>query len=150
MIVALPPLIEIVKSTGLDFRIKASVFCQVTTRNRALVFKNMGVDKIVVDEALVREMQEETGLEVAPLELLTVFDRIERQEGDVTFHYVIVDYRCRRLSGEVRAGSDALEARWAAPEDLDGLDLTPKAREVVAQAVRLAEAEALATAAEQE
>jgi collagenase-like PrtC family protease len=55
VIVALPPLIEIVKSTGLDFRIKASVFCQVTTGNRALVFKKMGVDKIVIDEALVRD-----------------------------------------------------------------------------------------------
>jgi ADP-ribose pyrophosphatase YjhB (NUDIX family) len=87
-----------------------------------------------LEEALVREMEEETGLEVEPVELLGVFDRIERAGGTVTRHYVIVDYLCRWRAGEARAGSDALEAAWAAPENLEGFDLPPKAREVVALA----------------
>jgi mutator protein MutT len=89
-----------------------------------------------LDEALVREMREETGLEVEPLELLTVFDRIQRDGGQVLYHYVIVDYLCRWLSGEARAASDALEVAWAAPDELDRYDLPPKAFEVVQDALR--------------
>jgi len=87
-----------------------------------------------LEQALVREMQEETGLVVEPLELLTVFDRIEREAGQVVYHYVIVDYLCRLVSGEARAASDALDAAWVAPSELQGYDLPPKALEVVQQA----------------
>ncbi len=89
-----------------------------------------------LEQALVREMAEETGLEVEPLELLTVFDRIERDGDRVVFHYVIADYLCRCLSGTARAGSDALEVRWVGPEELEQLDLTAKALEVVQEAFR--------------
>jgi mutator protein MutT len=89
-----------------------------------------------LEEALVREMEEETSLRVEPLEVLTVFDRIERDGERVVYHYVIVDYLCRWLSGEARAGSDALDAAWATPEQLAGYDLPPKALEVVEDAFR--------------
>jgi ADP-ribose pyrophosphatase YjhB (NUDIX family) len=91
-----------------------------------------------LDEALVREMREETGLEVEPLELLTVFDRIQRDGARVLYHYVIVDYLCRWLSGEARAASDALEVAWATPEELERYDLPAKALEVVQEAFRRA------------
>jgi ADP-ribose pyrophosphatase YjhB (NUDIX family) len=87
-------------------------------------------------EALVREMREETSLDVEPLELLTVFDRIERDGERVAYHYVIVDYLCRVRSGEARAGSDALELAWALPRDLERYDLPAKALEVVEDALR--------------
>jgi ADP-ribose pyrophosphatase YjhB (NUDIX family) len=91
-----------------------------------------------LDEALVREMREETGLEVEPLELLTVFDRIQRDGARVLYHYVIVDYLCRWLSGEARAASDALEVAWATPEELERYDLPAKALEVVRDAFQRA------------
>jgi 8-oxo-dGTP diphosphatase len=84
-----------------------------------------------LEEALVREMREETALEVEPLEVLTVFDRIQRTDGRVVYHYVIVDYLCRWRGGEARAGSDALEVAWARPSELPAFDLPPKAMEVV-------------------
>jgi mutator protein MutT len=84
-----------------------------------------------LEQALVREMREETGLEVEPVELLTVFDRIERDGPRVVYHYVIVDYLCRLRAGEARAGSDALEVAWAGPAELDRYDLPAKALEVV-------------------
>lgn len=87
-------------------------------------------------EALVREMREETGLEVEPLELLTAFDRIEREGEQVRYHYVIVDYLCRLRSGEARAASDALDVAWAKPEELERYDLRAKALEVVQDALR--------------
>jgi mutator protein MutT len=93
-----------------------------------------------LEQTLVREMKEETGLEVEPIEMLTVFDRIEREGEEVVFHYVIVDYLCHHVSGEAQAGSDALEARWVAPEELEPLDLTAKALEVVREAFRLSRA----------
>jgi mutator protein MutT len=97
-------------------------------------------------EALVRELAEETALRVEPVELLTVFDRVERDAEGVVYHFVIVDYLCRWVSGEARAGSDAREAAWAAPEELDAYDLPEKAREVVEDAVRRAAAGAGALA----
>ena len=47
-----------------------------------------------LEDAVVREVQEETGLTVAPREVVTVFDRIERDGEAVRYHYVIVDYLC--------------------------------------------------------
>ncbi len=89
-------------------------------------------------EALVREMQEETGLRVEPLEVLTVADRIEREAGRVLHHFVIVDYLCRWISGQARAGSDALEAAWASADEIAAYDLPPQALEVVMDAFRRA------------
>lgn len=98
-----------------------------------------------LEEALVREMKEETDLSVRPVDLLTVFDRIERDPGgEVTYHYVIVDYLCEYVSGTPHAGSDALEAAWAGPGDLDRFDLPPKALEVVREAFVRAAARGLA------
>ncbi len=88
-----------------------------------------------LEQAVVREMEEETGVQVEPVEVLTVFDRIDRDGGRVTYHYVIVDYLCRWRSGEPRAASDALEVAWASAEELPRYDLPPKALEVVRDAL---------------
>jgi mutator protein MutT len=87
-------------------------------------------------EALVRELREETGLIVRPLELLTVVDRIERADGRVSYHYVIVDYLCEPVSGRLAAASDADDAVFALPEELQAYDLTPAALEVVRDGLR--------------
>jgi 8-oxo-dGTP diphosphatase len=84
-----------------------------------------------LQEALVREMQEETGLVVRPREVVLVFDRIEKVEGIVQYHYVIVDYRCDYVSGELRAGSDAEGVALAGLEDLPGYDLPKQAYDLV-------------------
>jgi mutator protein MutT len=89
-----------------------------------------------LEEAVVRELEEETGLCVAPRELLSVFDRIHRETGRVAYHYVIVDYLCERISGELRAGSDAAEVALAAPSEFDAYDLPDKARELALEGLR--------------
>jgi mutator protein MutT len=91
-----------------------------------------------LEDAVVREIQEETGLTVRPLALLTVFDRIDRDQSGVHYHYVILDYLCEWISGELCAGSDAAEAAWAAPGELAGYDLPQKALEVVTDGFRRA------------
>src|SRR5580698_2274667 len=69
-----------------------------------------------VGEALtagvVREVQEETGLMVEPLELIELLDRIHRDGERVRYHYVIADYLCRVIGGELKAASDADAVRW--------------------------------------
>jgi len=97
-----------------------------------------------LEHALVREMAEETGLKVEPLEVLTVFDRIEREGAEVAFHHVIVDYLCRRVSGEARAASDALEVAWATADELGRYDLTEKALAVVGDGFRRSDKRGLA------
>jgi 8-oxo-dGTP diphosphatase len=89
-----------------------------------------------LEEALVREMKEETAVRVKPLDVLTVFDRIEKVGEQVRYHYVIVDYLCEYLGGEARAASDAQDVAWVARRDLEGFDLPGKAREVVEEAFR--------------
>ena len=84
-----------------------------------------------------RELKEETGLEVEPLAMLTVFDRIMRGGADgqrVRYHYVIVDYVCRRKRGRLVPASDVLDARWVRREDLPLYQLTDKATSVIRQA----------------
>lgn len=77
-----------------------------------------------VREAAVREAAEETGLIVEPGELLGVFDRVLRDvEQRVQYHYVLIDFLCRVVGGELRAASDAAEARWFADSELEGLGL---------------------------
>jgi ADP-ribose pyrophosphatase YjhB (NUDIX family) len=93
-----------------------------------------------LEQALVREMREETRLAVEPVEVLTVFDRIDRDGDEVAYHYVIVDFLCRWVAGEAVAGSDALEVAWLRREDLAAHDVPPKAVEVVENALRRAAA----------
>jgi 8-oxo-dGTP diphosphatase len=85
-----------------------------------------------VHEAAIREAQEETGLTVQPGELLGVFDRVIRDEKDqVRYHYVLIDFLCRRIGGEVMAGGDADEARWFTQEEATKLSLAKDTAEVV-------------------
>ncbi len=63
-------------------------------------------------EGVVREVREETGLEVEPIELVEILDRIHREGGRVRYHYVIADFLCRVTGGELRAASDADAVRW--------------------------------------
>jgi ADP-ribose pyrophosphatase YjhB (NUDIX family) len=84
-------------------------------------------------EAARRELKEETGLEVEPLEVITVFDRIMHDGQRVKYHYVIVDYACRLKGGRLRPGSDVLDARWVRRKDLPQYHLTEMATKVVGQ-----------------
>ena len=61
---------------------------------------------------VVREVQEETGLVVEPVELVELLDRIHREGERVRYHYVIADYLCRVTGGTLLAASDADAVRW--------------------------------------
>ena len=89
-------------------------------------------------EGVVRELLEETGLEVRVLELIEVFERIFRDaDGRLQYHYVIADYLCERLAGEPQPGGDVTEVAFAAENDLARFELTPTATRVVKKAFAL-------------
>lgn len=61
---------------------------------------------------VIREVREETGLTVEPVELIELLDRIHREGERVRYHYVIADYLCRVVDGALQASSDADAVRW--------------------------------------
>ena len=63
-------------------------------------------------EAVAREVREETGLLVEPVELIELLDRIHRDGERVRYHYVLADYLCRVSGGTLLAASDADAVRW--------------------------------------
>ncbi|MEN3048154.1 MAG: NUDIX hydrolase [Candidatus Caldarchaeales archaeon] len=79
--------------------------------------------------AVVREVREETGLEVEVIRVVDVVDVFWRAEdGSVVEHFVIVDFLCDVVGGSLAAGSDALEARWFGPDEVEGLEMTESTR----------------------
>jgi 8-oxo-dGTP diphosphatase len=88
-------------------------------------------------EALVREVGEETGLEIRVGPVVEVVDRVHRTgDGRVEYHFVIVDYLCAPTGGQLAAASDADGACWAPLDDLSPYRLTAQALAVVAKAAR--------------
>jgi 8-oxo-dGTP diphosphatase len=86
----------------------------------------------LVREAAVREVREETGLVVEPLELLGVYDRVLRNpEQRVQYHYVLIDFLCRRVAGDLAASSDAADVRWFTREELPGMKLAEDTMDVI-------------------
>ena len=92
-----------------------------------------------LDVSVVREMVEETGLQVAVGPVIDVFDRITRDaEGRVQYHYVLVDYLCWPVEGTLQAGSDVDAAVWADVSELSGYHLASTATAVIMRALELA------------
>jgi 8-oxo-dGTP diphosphatase len=85
-------------------------------------------------DALAREMREETGLVVAVGPLVEVAEMIEPG-----FHYVILDYACRRLGGELAAGDDADAVDLVPVAALASRGVTELVRAVVEKAAALGE-----------
>ncbi len=86
-------------------------------------------------EALVREVREETHLEVEILTLAKVIERIFREpDGRVSYHYVLLDFLCQIKNGELKADSDAEEASFVPLAELNNYSLTSATREVIYRA----------------
>ena len=90
-----------------------------------------------LDEAVRREVREETGLQVKPLGVLKIFERIIRDaQGAPEYHYVLIDYVCRITSGTLRAGDDVSRAEWVRRRDLKDLRITEGTLAVIEKGFR--------------
>ena len=93
-----------------------------------------------LEAALVREVREETSLDVEVGPVVEVLERISRDaDGGVEYHYVIVDYLCRPLGGSLASASDAADARWVSRANLKDFNLTAKVAAVIARAFEMRE-----------
>ena len=83
-------------------------------------------------DGTAREALEETGLQVQAGEVLDVFDSIfTDDEGRTQYHYVLIDFLCRPLSGEATPGSDVSEVKWVTESELAGVQLRDSTARVV-------------------
>jgi 8-oxo-dGTP diphosphatase len=89
-------------------------------------------------EALVREVREETGLEIRVGPVVEVLDRVHHAaDGRIEYHFVLVDYLCAPVGGRLTASSDAADACWATVGDLTAYCLAAPAADVIAKAARM-------------
>jgi len=83
-------------------------------------------------DGVCREALEETGVTVEPGEVLEVFDSIFTDKlGKTQYHYVLIDYLCRPISGVAQAGSDVSDVRWISLEALPAMGLRQSVEQVV-------------------
>ena len=93
-------------------------------------------------EAVCREIAEECACTIRLVGICGVIDRIVRDaEGQVRYHYVLVDYLAYPESDAVSAGSDAAEARWMPIDRVDELDVTEGLTDMIRRALKLHEEE---------
>jgi 8-oxo-dGTP diphosphatase len=79
-----------------------------------------------------REALEETGIVVRATDLLGVFDRVVPDDKKATlYHYVLIDFLCQRISGDVLAAGDAADARWFTPDEVAEISLPEDTRNIV-------------------
>lgn len=88
-----------------------------------------------LEEAVIREVREETALEVQPVALAGYRQAIARDaKGSVERHFVILPFAARWLSGEVALNEELADAHWLFPEELAGLTTTEGLAQIVAAA----------------
>ncbi len=85
-----------------------------------------------LEDALVREVLEETGLTITVDSLATVFERIMPDAtARCEYHYVLIDFYCTITGGDLQAGDDSRDVRWFPIASLGELLLTTGTREVI-------------------
>jgi len=88
-------------------------------------------------DAVRREVREETGLEIQPVGVLEIFERIMRDRNGVTeYHYVLIDYVCRVTGGALRPGDDVCAVEWVRRRDLPKLRITEGTLAVIEKGFR--------------
>lgn len=89
-----------------------------------------------LEECAVREVREETGVEIEIETFVEIIEAIHRGRG-ADFHFVIMDFAARAVSGKPSASSDALEAVWAGLDALAPYRLSKELLAVIDKARRV-------------
>jgi 8-oxo-dGTP diphosphatase len=115
-----------------------------------------------LEQGVIRELKEETGLTVRIVEMIEVFDRIYEDEVDAAggemvespgaaakkrgprFHYVIIDYLCQRIDGDAKARSDVTDVAFATEDELEKYALTETATRILRKAFAMERARRVA------
>jgi mutator protein MutT len=88
-----------------------------------------------LEEAVRREVREETAIEIKIIAVIEIFERIIRDgDGRPEYHYVLIDYLCRAVTFEACAGTDAAGVAWVRREDLHRYQITEGSLPVIEKA----------------
>jgi 8-oxo-dGTP diphosphatase len=88
-----------------------------------------------LEQAVIREVREETGLDIEPLALAGYRQVIMRDaRGKIERHFVVLPFVARWIAGDVSLNEELAEANWLLPSDLAGLKTTEGLAEIVAAA----------------
>jgi len=88
-----------------------------------------------LEEAVIREVREETALEIKPVALAGYRQAIARDaKGDVERHFVILPFAARWISGDISLNEELAEAHWLFPAELGGLTTTEGLAQIIAAA----------------
>ena len=83
-----------------------------------------------VEQAVVREVREECGLDVEVDRLIDVVDSMTfDRNGRLKYHFIILDFFVKIKGGKLRPGDDAKEAMWVSLEEVENYDLTKTFRD---------------------
>ena len=78
-----------------------------------------------LQEAVAREVREETGIDIDVEGMAGLAERIVRDDdGDVRFHYVIIDFWAKPRGRALQPGDDASDALWVPVGELHDYPLT--------------------------
>ena len=89
----------------------------------------------LIENAVRREVREETGLEVEMVYRFDIFERImQDSEGRPEYHFVLVDYVCKITGGELRPADDVSRVEWVPQEKLRDYKITAGTIEAVERA----------------
>lgn len=94
-----------------------------------------------IRQAAVRELYEETGLQATAGRIFTAVDVFDRdQDNKLRQHFVLIGVLCHNPVGTVEPGSDALDAGWFQPEEMESTSLATsfQVAEVAREAITLA------------
>jgi 8-oxo-dGTP diphosphatase len=88
-----------------------------------------------LEDAVVREVKEECGIDIDVIDLIREFEYIEpAADGKVEYHYLVFDFKAVYKSGELRSSSDADDARWIRIGELALYELTAPVSAVIEEA----------------
>ena len=91
-----------------------------------------------LEETAVREVAEETGVDIRVIGLIDVVDSIRRDEsGDIEFHASLIDYAAIWINGEAAASSDASDVSWYDLADLPGLKLWTETERIILKSAKI-------------
>jgi 8-oxo-dGTP diphosphatase len=85
-----------------------------------------------IEDAIIREMVEETGLEVTPTQIAVIFERIMYDAENLPeYHYLLIDFFCDVRGGNLRPGDDCSNAAWFTFDEIERLPITEGTLEVI-------------------
>jgi len=88
-----------------------------------------------IEDGLKREILEETGLKANVIKLVDIIERVYNDnEGKIIYHYIILDYLCSYISGDMKASSDAEDLKLVSLNELDNINMTEGTKKIIKKA----------------